>query len=188
MQSIQVVKGSLAHQAKQNNQSVAESFVSADVVVLVDTSASMSECDSRDGLSRYDAACQELIKLQNTLAGRIAVISFSSSQVFCPNGIPQNLYAGTMLAEALQFAKMADIAPMRFIVISDGYPDNPVTALAIASQFVSRIDTIHVGAENDKAGIYFLQKLAMLQHGQSTRAGQANDLAKVAERLLSSGR
>lgn len=185
---ITVIKGSLAQQAKEKNQSVAESFVDADVIVLVDTSSSMLDRDARGGLSRYDTACQELVKLQGSLPGRIAVISFSDYQVFCPDGKPVNLSMGTKLTEALQFVKMADIPPMRFIVISDGYPNEATSALQVASTFVNQIDTIHVGAENDRNGIDFLNKLANAKGGQSTRAGQANDLAKAAERLLAAGR
>jgi hypothetical protein len=181
--SIVAVPGSLEQVAKQNNQSIAETFVSADVIVLVDTSSSMANRDSLNGLSRYEMACQELKKLQGSLPGRIAVISFSSQQVFCPNGQPIDLSASTMLAEALQFVKVADIPPMRFIVISDGYPEG---ALKVAHQFQNRIDTIHIGLETDQAGIEFLKKLANVKDGQSKRAGQAIDLAQTATRLLSS--
>lgn len=56
----QVVKGSLSDVAKATGASLAETFLSADVIVLVDTSSSMEAHDAPGGLSRYDAACKEL--------------------------------------------------------------------------------------------------------------------------------
>ena len=48
----QVVKGSLTDIAKQNGTSLAETFLSADVIVLVDTSSSMEAHDAPGGKSR----------------------------------------------------------------------------------------------------------------------------------------
>lgn len=181
------VEGSLEQVAKRNNQSIAETFISTDVVVMVDTSGSMGSQDSRGGKSRYDVACEELARLQNSLPGRIAVIAFSSSVVFIPSGVPPYLGTGTDVSGVLKFAKVADIAPMRFFLISDGFPDNADLALRQAEKYESRIDTIHVGPEGDKAGMDFLKRLADASGGKYQRAGQAVDLAQVAERLLKSG-
>ena len=72
-----IVAGSLGAVAAQNGKSIAESFVSADAVIIVDTSGSMSQTDSRGGKSRYDVACQELKNLQASLPGKLALLSFS---------------------------------------------------------------------------------------------------------------
>jgi hypothetical protein len=45
--SNQLVKGSLGQIAKQSGQSLAQTFISCDVVVIVDTSGSMGSQDSR---------------------------------------------------------------------------------------------------------------------------------------------
>ena len=121
----QIVVGSLGAIARQENKSLAETFVSCDVICIVDTSGSMASCDSRGGLSRYDVACQELAQLQANLPGKIGVISFSSTVMFCPGGKPDYLGGGTDLAQALRFTKVADFEGMRFIIISDGDPSDP---------------------------------------------------------------
>jgi len=178
------VRGSLADQARQNNQSIAESFVSADVVVIVDTSGSMNARDSHDGQSRYDVACQELATLQQHMPGKLAVIAFSSATVFVPGGVPPLLGGGTDLAGALRFAHVADVPGMRFVVISDGEPDSAEAALREARKFTGRIDTVYVGPEAYPAGRKFLQELAAASGGQSVTADRATELAASIETLL----
>src|SRR3990172_10796994 len=139
----QLVKGSLSAVAQQNNQSIAETFINADVIILTDTSGSMAAADSRGGRSRYDVACEELKNLQASLPGKLTLLSFSDDVIFCPSGVPFNYQGGTDLAKALQFAKVADVTGIRFIVISDGQPDNEEAALKVARTFNNRIDTIY---------------------------------------------
>lgn len=179
----QSVKGSLAKIAEQNNQSIAEAFINADVIIIVDTSGSM---DMRDGDSRnrYQIACDELAKLQAELAGRIAVLAFSDSVIFCPNGVPVYLGSGTAMSNALQFAKVADIPPMRFVVIADGYPDNREEALRVAKTFQSRIDTIYVGPESDAGAKAFMQELANAKQGQYATDKSGLRLAETTKQLL----
>jgi Mg-chelatase subunit ChlD len=184
MSNTSIVKGSIAAIAKDSGKSLAHTFVDADVVVLVDTSGSMGTCDSRAGHSRYDVACDELAALQNSLPGKVAVISFSDRVMFCPNGIPLNLRGGTDIAGALRFARVADVPGMRFILISDGEPDDPQAALAEARQFKAQIDVIYVGSEILPTGRDFLTQLARASGGQAVTADQAKQLASIARRLL----
>lgn len=182
-----VVPGSLSALAQQNNMSVAESFLSADVVILVDVSGSMAARDSRGGRSRYDIALEELARLQKSLPGRIAVVSFSNEAKFCPGGVPQYDGGGTYLTEALNFVQIAD-GTVRFIVVSDGCPENERSALAVARQMTSQIDTVFVGPENDiEGGRAFLEKLAHARGGQSVLAAKCDQLAQRVETLLLSG-
>lgn len=179
-----IVKGSIADISRQNGQSLAQTFISVDCVVLVDTSGSMSARDSVGGNSRYDQACWELATLQGSLPGKIGVISFSDSTEFCPNGTPRYLGGGTDLAGALQFAKIADVpGGMRFIVISDGQPDNPDAALRIARKYANKIDTIYVGAERGP-GREFLERLAAASGGQHVTAEKVKELAASVTKLL----
>lgn len=178
------VVGSLAHTAKQNGAALATTFLSCDVIVLCDTSGSMGSCDSHEGRSRYDQACIELAKLQGDLPGKIGVISFSSTTMFCPDGVPFNLRGGTDLAGALKFAKIADIpGAMRFVVISDGQPDDEAAALQVAANYHNRIDTIFVGPENG-LGRDFLKRLAKASGGQTMTAEAAKQLADSVQKLL----
>ena len=182
----QVVKGSLTDIAKQTGASLAETFLSADVIVLVDTSSSMQAMDAPGGKSRYDAACAELANLQATIPGKVAVISFSgnSQTMFCPNGQPFNLEGGTDLAGALTFAKVADVPDMRFVVISDGQPDSEREALKVAASYQNRIDTIFVGPEGDDRGRAFLTKLANAKGGQAVTADRVALLSNKVQYLL----
>src|SRR3990172_5407518 len=101
----QLVKGSLSAIAQQNNQSIAETFINADVIIIVDTSGSMAACDSRGDRSRYDVACEELKNLQASLPGKLALLSFSDDVIFCPSGVPFNYEGGDGQAFLKRLAK-----------------------------------------------------------------------------------
>lgn len=180
-----IVKGSLGAVAKQNGQSLAQTFVSCDVVVIVDTSGSMGSQDSTAGRSRYEQACKELATLQESMPGKIGVISFNDTATFCPGGVPLQPHFGTNIAAALKFAKIADIpGGMRFILISDGAPDNPEAAMAEARKYHNRIDTIYVGPESNPTGRDFLQRLSAASGGQTITADKAKALASSVQKLL----
>lgn len=181
----QIVKGSIGQLARESGKSIAQTFVNADMVVLVDTSGSMGTHDAPGGVSRYEAACRELASLQASLPGKVAVLSFSDTVQFCPTGTPTNLGGRTSLAGALEFAKIADVPGMRFIVISDGEPDSESEALAVARTYKNRIDAIYVGSELSGRGRAFLSELTRLSGGVSVTPGATglNTLCQTIERL-----
>lgn len=193
-----IVPGSLQAIATANGGSLAEAFTSADHVVIVDTSGSMGQVDATPARStnegrkagpnktRYTRACDELAKLQATLPGKVAVLSFSSHAEFCPSGIPTNLGSSTDLAAALAFARVADGCDMTFTVISDGQPNNEGDALAEAARYTSHISTIFIGPV-DGPGEAFLKHLAAAAGGQALQAHQAQDLAAKTKQLLLAG-
>ena len=178
-----IVPGSLGAVAKQNNMSVAESFLNVDALVIVDCSGSMDITDARGNQSRFDVACQELNHLQATLPGKIGVIAFSSTVVFCPNGVPHALGGGTDLAAALKFVHVADDLGIRLFVISDGEPDDRGEAMKEARRFKSRIDVIYVGPEGG-AGAAFLAQLVAATGGQQVTADRVNGLSNKVQLLL----
>jgi hypothetical protein len=178
-----LVVGSLGAIAAQSGQSLATTFLSCDVIVLVDTSGSMAARDSTGGNSRYDQACKELAQLQGSLPGKIGVISFSDRVMFCPNGVPFDFSGGTDLAAALKFAKIADLEGMRFIVISDGEPSDPSGALKVAKTYKNKIDTVYVGPEGGH-GLEFLKQLAAASGGSHITAEAAKQLASSVQKLL----
>jgi Mg-chelatase subunit ChlD len=182
-----IVPGSLSAIATQSGNSIAETFIGADVVILVDTSGSMEARDSRGGLSRYDVACQELAQLQANLPGKIAVVSFANFPMFCPGGRPVNLGGSTALDKALEFTKIADVPGMRFIIISDGEPDSQERAMRQAVKYTNRIDTIFVGPEDRPAGRDFLNRLAAASGGQGITMDRAKELAAGVQYLLAAG-
>jgi hypothetical protein len=179
-----IVKGSLTDIAASNGHSLAQTFVNAEVVVIVDTSGSINTHDSRGGRQRYDVACEELAALQNGLPGKIAVLSFSDNTLFCPDGKPFKQGGSTDLAAALKFAHVADVPDMRFIVISDGEPNDAKAALKEAAQYRNRIDVIYVGPEMMPAGRDFLAKLAAASGGQVVTADRAQNLLEATQKLL----
>ena len=99
--TVALVPGSVGDVAEKSGVGVAEAFLGADYIVLVDTSGSMGDRDSRDGRSRYDVACRELAKLQGKYPGKVAVYAFSEDTAFCPGGVPTYYGGGTNLAGAL---------------------------------------------------------------------------------------
>lgn len=187
MMSSAIIKGSLGAMAKQSGKSIAETFLSADAIVIVDTSGSMGASDSRNGRTRYDVACQELASLQNSMPGKIAVLSFSDNTEFCPSGYPTFLGGGTDLTGALKFAKVADVPEMTFIVISDGQPHDEEGVLRIARTYRNKINTIYVGPEEYPSGREFLQRLAQASGGQTVTADRAKELAASVNTLLLRG-
>lgn len=182
--STALVKGSLGAIAKETGKTLAETFVDAECVIIVDTSSSMQVYDSRGGRTRYDVACEELRFLQEANEGKVAVLSFSNECIFCPSGVPTYLGQMTDMAKALDFAKVADVPGIRFILISDGEPDDERRALNIARTYHNRIDTVYVGPEDRPYGLDFLQELARLSGGLNATADRAQELYITTERLL----
>lgn len=182
-----IVPGSLGAIARQENKSLAETFVNANLVVVIDTSGSMSDMDSRGGLRRYDVACMELAAIQNRYSGKIAVVAFASDVVFCPSGIPPFLGGNTDMAKALRFTKVADVPGMQFILISDGEPDDEQETLAVAMTYRNKISTIYVGPEERPTGREFLEHLAAVTGGQHITADRANLLKDAIQTLYLPG-
>ena len=178
-----LVPGSLGAVAERDGKSLAETFLSADAIVIVDTSGSMDEHDARGGRSRYGVACEELGRLQRDLPGKIAVVAFSSWVQFEPSGVPAFMGGGTEMAEALRFVKPAD-GCVRFILVSDGQPDNEAETLQVARTFESKIDTIYIGPEDNRSGADFLRRLAAATGGRHVLAEKADELAERVETLL----
>lgn len=178
-----LVKGSLSDVALRDNLSIAESFMNASVIVLIDVSASMSARDARGGQQRYKVACAELAQLQANMPGKIAVIGFSNQVEFAPTGIPTFQCSNTDMARALRFAKLADTGDVRFFILSDGAPDSEQAALAAAATYQGRIDVVYIGPEGDKTARAFLDKLAK-SHGGQQVSSPVHLLAQKIETLL----
>lgn len=176
--------GSLAAIAQQTGASIAETFMNADAVLIIDSSSSMETPDSRGGRTRFDVACEELRLLQETMPGRLAVISFSSEVMFCPNGIPYYFGQGTDMVKALEFARVADVPDMRFILVSDGEPFDPGRTIQIAKTYRNKIDVIYVGPEEHTAGRDFLYRLAGATGGASVTIDRAKELKSGITYLL----
>ena len=178
-----LVVGSIGAIAQRSGQSIAVTFMSAEIIAIVDVSGSMATHDARDLQSRYEVACQEMATLQAKHPGAVAVVAFSDSAQFCPGGVPIFQAGGTDLAKALRFVKVAD-GTVRFVVISDGHPDSADAAIEVAQTFTSRIDSVFVGS--DPRGAEFLTRLSAAAGGQHSTV-TVNDLCAQVETLLLAG-
>jgi hypothetical protein len=178
-----IVPGSLAAISGKANMSLAESFLNVDALIVVDTSASMHTKDAAGGEERYFAACRELERLQATLPGKIGVISFSDYAKFCPGGVPEFISTSTNLVGALKFIQTADNLGIKFVVISDGEPDDEQAALDLARKFKTKLDVVYIGREGG-GGRLFLGRLAEASGGKYMAADLAKDLNQKVQLLL----
>lgn len=183
MNKLTIVSGSLADAAAKGGASLAESFVDAEAIILLDCSGSMASHDNQDGGSRHQVACEELAHLQKAHPGKLALIQFSDIALFVPGGKPSKPYGSTNLAGALRFAKIADVPGMTFFVVSDGQPDNERAALTVAATIKATISAIYIGPEGGR-GQRFLERLAHANGGQFATDHGAMQLAATTERLL----
>lgn len=184
MNNTQIVPGSISAIAQTTGKPLALSMMTVEIVILVDTSGSMTDRDSRGGLSRYDVACDELRKLQVANPGKILVLSFSDNTEICLGGVPRFIMGGTYVAQALKFAKQYDLPDMKFFLISDGEPMDGDQALQVAKTYKNHISTIFVGPEDNPSGLAFLRQLAAATGGQHVTADRAKELAATVTQLL----
>lgn len=176
----EITKGSIADIMHKENVSLAESFLSCDVIILFDVSGSMWEEDGT-GKSRFDRGLKELKDLQESLPGKVAIVQFADHPDFMPGGVPSMFISGsgTDMTAALRYIEIADSIPdMRFIVISDGEPNNALTALREADSFTNTIDTIYIGPEDESRwgsdGREFLRQLAARSGGKPVTSAAEN--------------
>lgn len=181
-----IVKGSLSNIARKNNQPLAESFLNADVIVLLDDSGSMSVNDAPNGLTRREAADNELKKLQANYPGKIALIAFADYPLFCPNGSVMPCGGSTDMVAALKFIKVADDCGLKLVLVSDGAPNDEDETLRIAATFTSKIDAIYIGRENG-SGQHFLDRLMAVTGGKRFEADAPGMLGEGVNRLLLEG-
>ena len=179
MANDKLVYGSLRDVAQRSGKPVAETFLSVDALVMVDTSGSMDSADCENRRTRYDLACEQLIRLQRDIPGKVGVISWSSSVQFNAGGVPYYFGGGTDLAGVLRFVKPADGTTIKLILISDGEPDygSQDTCLDLARKFKSTIQTIFIGPE-DGPGREFLKRLAEATGGKSV-SQSVRDIANL---------
>lgn len=184
-----VVPGSIAAVAESNHTTLAEAFLGCEIMAIVDVSGSMAAEDSRGGKSRWSTAAEELTKLQASHPGKVGLIAFSDRAQFYPGGVlPQvgDLGGGTGLDRALEYAKIVD-GTVRYVVVSDGQPDDEAACLRVAATMQSEIDCIFVGPEGGP-GAAFLAKLARRKGGSFATAASADLLGEKIGALMLNGR
>jgi len=179
MEKNNIVRGSLMAVSQQNNSSLAESFLGADVIVVLDCSGSMDTADSTGGKTRRQVSRDQLIGIQETYPGRIALFCFANYCIFAPGGIPLPCGGSTDMAAALRYIQPADDCGSKIILVSDGMPNDASETLRIAREFKNRIDTLFCGPESDvEGGRAFLEKLARATGGQAVTSAAPGVLEK----------
>lgn len=179
-----IVEGSIQSVANRHHKSLAESFLDVSTVIVCDCSSSMDNADSRGGRRRIDVAREELARLQAERPGKLALVCFGDHAQVMPGGVPPEPDGSTNLVAALKLAHKWDRLGIAFVVLSDGYPDEPNEAIKQAKQFASPISTVHCGPEDDKKGRDFLRRLAAAAGGQHTTAALVLNLADAVRPLL----
>lgn len=182
-----IVIGSQQDIANKQGISLAESFLNAEIVVILDNSGSMGNTDTPQGISRVELAQQHLNTLQGKNPGKVALICFGSEVTYSPSGMIVPVGGSTDLANALQFAKIADGCGLKIVVISDGEPNDESRALAVARTYTTKIDVIYCGSESDYRGRDFLQRLARATGGQFFTSDNPGELLQQTEMLLLGG-
>ncbi len=82
------------------------------------------------------------------------LIDFGDIAQVRPGGYPDEPNGmNTYLAPGLQLAKELDTGAMKFVVISDGLPQDEYAALEVAQTFLVGIDTIAIGNVNTRRGL-----------------------------------
>jgi hypothetical protein len=180
-----IVTGSLQAIAQRDGVSLAESFLNCEILALIDQSGSMDYEDAPGGISRYDAADQELFRLQAKHPGKVGVISFSDDVQFNPGGKPYRYGMGTDMARALDFVRVAD-GICQIVLISDGHPDSEGATLTAAAKFKNKINTVYIGPDGG-GGQRFLERLAAVTGGKAFKSKEVGLLAESVEMLLLAG-
>ena len=180
-----LIIGSIGQIAQSTGQALAETFLSASAILILDCSGSMSANDAPDGKSREQAAREQLIRLQATHKGKLALVCFADYAIFAPTGLPVNCGSMTNMVAALKYVQPADDTSTQFILISDGSPNDEKETLQVAKEFKTAIETIYIGPENDReGGRTFLEKLARTTGGKAMISDAPGLLGNGIERLL----
>lgn len=179
----QIVVGSQSDIAQKQGRSLAETFLNAEIVLLIDVSGSMGYQDAPNGMTRWEYAQEQLTHLQGLHPGKIALVEFSTMTYYRPNGQLSEPNGSTAMDDGLKFIKVADDCGLKIILVSDGDPDDRQAALNEASKFKTKIDAIYCGLEGGP-GQAFLQQLVNKTGGQFFTAAQPGMIGEGIEILL----
>lgn len=180
---IEPVRGSLVQVSQASNKPLAKVMLGISAVILFDSSSSMG-LSAGGSESRYELAHRELSRLQAEIPGKIAVVAFGETVAFCPDGNPPAPHGGTAMTEALEFCKLFDIKSTKFILISDGAPNNRDTALDVAKTYKNTIHTVYTGKSGSEYAEAFLREVSTVSGGRFMQAHQAVGLLPVMRSLL----
>lgn len=187
MRDIQVVPGSIKAIADTTGQDVMNVLMGVEAIILLDQSGSMNAIDTRDGMTRFEVADEELLNLQQMYPGKIALVSFSDRAQFCPSGVPVRMGQGTDMVAPLRWIVAAGADGLfDVIMVSDGEPDDAEKTLRFARDMKGAIHTIYIGEEGGR-GANFLRRLATATGGRQFESDRPGELGTGVIALLGEG-
>lgn len=180
--------GSISQVAHAAGMSEADAMLEAQVVVAMDTSISMGECDAGKGRDeeRYTVACDELAVLQSQRPGQIVVMSWSNYAIWCADGVPVNQQGGTDIVSAIRAfvdAGFDDLLTLTIMADGEVAEAQQKEAKRLVSKMKSKVNTIYIGnteTDDGKAGAKFLAELARVGRGKTATTIEPGMLAKPA--------
>jgi hypothetical protein len=192
-----VKEGSILQTAQEKGITIEEAILDAEVVILVDDSGTMADDDAYDlyghECARITAAQQQLDKLMEKYRGKVVVVAFSNEPVLRAGGdVEQNArYGGTNMTSALELALGSNLIGIPTIVISDGLPNSPFMALAVAKKYTGApLHTVYIGPEGS-TGSHFMNDLRNAAKfpgdGLTVEVLHATELLEATERMLLTG-
>lgn len=129
--------------------------------LLIDCSGSMAATDGGE-LRRIDRLARVLAQLLSThrLQALLAFNDFVSDLALSGHISVPEPYGGTNLTLALMSVRDLTVRPTRLIVLSDGLPNDPLSALDVARSLVLKTDAYFVGSDHDSQALRFMRDLA----------------------------
>jgi hypothetical protein len=134
-----------------------------DVLIVADLSGSMGESIGGLNVTKHRHLEVALEDVRKTHPAAKVIIFNSSAMLFTGSKLPSP-DGGTNLAFALQLAQT--FKPQKTIIISDGLPDDGVSAKREADKITGVVDTIYCGPDGHPA-IEFLRSLSHATGGVS---------------------
>lgn len=188
MSNIITTQNSLETLAKSMTAGSLRALVSArkkNAVVLLDTSASMSESIGGGGPMKI-TQLREVAATLREMSPNVPFIAFHGAVAQVVEAIPDPS-GNTPLAKAINYAKQ--LGAQHAVVISDGEPNDTWAAREAARNFGGQIDTFFVGNPHS-FGAQFLQEIADLTGGKSnvTDLGQPKQLGQKIAGMLGDGK
>ncbi len=162
------------NQKKEDESSISE-FVKnikkqSEAIFICDYSGSMY--DMNEGMCLFEHMNSILRKIQ-----AINILAFADFCKFTniPLDNPVGIGSRTDMAQALSLVKTKYSSFKKFILISDGFPNNPELTLEKAKELNHPIECIYLGMPNSD-GYLFLEKLANIANGTITNVDTKDPL------------
>lgn len=128
-------------------------------LLIIDISGSMNDLIAPN-MTKLKVMEDSLSKLPTR---HCSCLLFNSTTQWWQGGALPAACGGTAMHLALSVG--ANIQPISSLVVSDGEPDDPDQALAIAQTMPGSISTLYIGSDSNRNAIGFMRRLAQIGMG-----------------------